>query len=653
MGTRTIATDLKLTGEKEFNTAMADVNSNMKSLRAEMSAVTSEYGKNDASMDQHMRVIDNLEAQNAQQEEVIRAATIALKQNEEAYGADSKQADKFRTIIANAQATINKNKQQIQDHTAAMEKQAKAIEAQAKAIEASEKESKKYIPVTQRMSTAINNAKGRVSDFAASVKDGAHHVPVLAEALDILSAAAPAAGGALKLTGKAVRGIGSAAVSVGKGIGSATVSAGKGVAKLTALSIAASGALATVGVAGLKLMADYAKQSAEAVKDIPTWKLTDQQKQWKAFAGQLEELDKATASAKAALGGVLLPALSDLSTVGAQFLNDFASDMEAASGDTEKQGKVMAEYIGKGAKLIKEKLPEYMETGKALLQGLGEGLSESGPELLDMVLDLLMDLLDGIIEFAPQMGEGGMHLIEKLVQSLIDRGPDILTSAVQLVTQLVQGLAQSAPTLIPQAINLVTTLVTALIQAAPDLLIAGLELILGIVSGLTEGLGNIASSAGEILDTITSAFSDKMDRILEIGSQIVQGIWSGISSGYDWICGKISGWVDDVVKWIKKKLGIESPSRVMRDQVGRYMAQGIGTGFEQEMRNVNRQIQAAINTDFHVPNLGTKVSGYAGRSYNVGSGSRVINLYITAKQLTEEDIRMIVRTVNEELGEAI
>ena len=83
------------------------------------------------------------------------------------------------------------------------------------------------------------------------------------------------------------------------------------------------------------------------------------------------------------------------------------------------------------------------------------------------------------------------------------------------------------------------------------------------------------------------------------------------------------------------------------------MAQGIGVGFEEEMRNVNRQIQAAINTDFRVPNLGPKGAGYSGRSYNVGSGSRVVNLYITAKQLTEEDIRMIVRTVNEELGEAI
>lgn len=588
MGTRTIATDLKLTGEKEFNSAMAAVNSNMKTLKSEMNAVTSEYGKNDASMSQHMQVVKNLEAQNAQQEEVIRAATIALKQNEEAYGADSKQADKFRTIIANAKAQINKNNAELKKHNDAlddMKKSGKGAEVAMKTLQT-----------------------------------------------------------VLKGAGKTISGVGSAALA-----------SGKAVAKLSALSVAAAGVVATVGVAGLKLMSDYAKQAAEAAKAAQEAgePLSDAQKQWLAFSDQLGELEKATASAKAALGGVLLPVLGDLSKVGAQYLNDFAADMEAVAGDTEAQGKVMAQYVAKGAQLIKDKLPEYLQTGKALLKGLSSGLAEEGPELLETGIDLLMDLLDQIIEFAPQIGEGGMQLIEKLVESLIERGPDMVTSAANLVTQLVQGLAQSAPTLIPQALNLVTTLVTALIQAAPDLLLAGLELILGIISGLTQGLGNIASSAGEIIDTIKTAFSDKMDQFRDVGTQIVHGIWNGISSGYDWIAGKISGWVDDVVKWIKNKLGIKSPSRVMRDEIGKYMAQGIGVGFEQEMRSVNRQIQAAINTDFRVPNLGTKVSGYSGRSYNVGSGSRVVNLYITAKQLTEEDIRMIVRTVNEELGEAI
>ena len=293
MGTRTIATDLKLTGEKEFNDSMKAVNSNMKVLRTEMNAVTSEYGKNDASMDQHMQVVKNLEAQNAQQKEVIRAATIALKQNEEAYGKDSKQADKFRTIIANAQSQINKNNAELKKHNDAlddMKKSGKGAEVAMKTLQT-----------------------------------------------------------VLKGAGKTIGGIGSAALA-----------SGKAVAKLSALSVAAAGVVATAGVAGLKLMSDYAKQAAEAAKAAQEAgePLTDAQKQWLAFSDQLGQLDAATASAKAALGGVLLPVLGDLSKVGAQYLDDFAADMEAVAGDTEAQGKVMAQYVAKGAQLIKDKLPE-------------------------------------------------------------------------------------------------------------------------------------------------------------------------------------------------------------------------------------------------------------------------------------------------------
>ena len=83
-----------------------------------------------------------------------------------------------------------------------------------------------------------------------------------------------------------------------------------------------------------------------------------------------------------------MPQLQELSTEGAAFLNDFARDMEAAAGDAKAQGKILSDYIVRGAKLIKEKLPEYVKLGKELFSGLGDGLSEAGPALLDMGLDI-------------------------------------------------------------------------------------------------------------------------------------------------------------------------------------------------------------------------------------------------------------------------
>jgi phage-related protein len=202
------------------------------------------------------------------------------------------------------------------------------------------------------------------------------------------------------------------------------------------------------------------------------------------------------------------------------------------------------------------------------------------------------------------------------------------------------------------AAQLVTQLFTALVQAAPDLLLAGLELIYGIISGVTSGLGDIVSSAGEIIETISTAFGDKIDDFLSIGGDIVKGIWDGISAGTEWIFEKIKGWVDDVVEWICDLLGIASPSKVMKAEVGFWMARGVGEGFEEEMDSVNRQIAKSINTSFDLPEFTFGGNGYRPRSYNTSSG-KVVNLYFTAKTITEAEVNMVIDLVNRKLGDAI
>lgn len=636
MATRTIGTAITLSGEKQFNDGIKAMNSNLKNLRTDMAAVSAEYADNAGSIEALIAKEDILTQSVDQQRAKVDALKEMYKKQKDAYGENSAAADKYRQLVNQASVELSK--------------QTKELEKTRNALKNAEKESKTYTPVTQRMAGAVRDTGSKIKSFASDVVDAARHTPVLGEAMDIAAVSAKGLTVAAKGAGVAVKGVGTAALGLGKVTGASLGALTKGVGAVTAASAAGVAILGAGAVTTLGIMSSMAKETAEAVKDIPDWKLNESQKAWKAYGKQLEAMDASVADAKAALAGVLLPMLSDLSTEGAAFLNDFTRDMTAAAGNTQKQTQVLSDYIVKGAQLIKEKLPEYISAGKELFSGLGEGLSEAGPELLDMGLDLVMDLLNGIIEYAPQLAEAGIALVTQLTQSLIDRGPDLMTSAVGMVTQIVSGLAQAAPKLIPMAGQLVTQLITALVAAAPDLLLAGMELILGIISGITSGLGDIANSAGQIIETAKSAFSEKMDSILSVGKDIVQGIWKGITNGTEWLYGKLSGWVDDVVGWIAKKLGIASPSKVMRDRVGVFMAQGVGVGWEQEMRKVNRQIADSINTSFSVPGFPTGPGPYVGRSYST-AGGKTVNLYITAKSLTEADISMLLDLVNRKLGE--
>jgi phage-related protein len=115
----------------------------------------------------------------------------------------------------------------------------------------------------------------------------------------------------------------------------------------------------------------------------------------------------------------------------------------------------------------------------------------------------------------------------------------------------------------------------------------------------TEGAKNLVTN-------IVNGVRELPSKMLDIGKNVVKGIWNGIKDMGGWIKDKISGFCGGIVKGFKKALGIHSPSRVLKDSVGKYMAMGIGVGFEDEMANVTKEMQNAIPTSFDV---GTNLNG--------------------------------------------
>lgn len=99
-------------------------------------------------------------------------------------------------------------------------------------------------------------------------------------------------------------------------------------------------------------------------------------------------------------------------------------------------------------------------------------------------------------------------------------------------------------------------------------------------NGVKSAFANVGAFFSGIKDKILSVFNNIKEKFLTIGKNVVQGIWEGINKSFDWIKGKIKKWVGNVTDFIKKLFGIKSPSRVMRDSVGKPIVQGIAQGIE-------------------------------------------------------------------------
>lgn len=112
------------------------------------------------------------------------------------------------------------------------------------------------------------------------------------------------------------------------------------------------------------------------------------------------------------------------------------------------------------------------------------------------------------------------------------------------------------------------------------------------VAQFASSLGSKAAEAGSnMVSNIVNAVTGLPSTMAEIGSNIVRGVWNGITGMGSWIKNKVNGFFKGIVDGAKSALGIHSPSRVFRDQVGKYMAQGVGVGFEDETEKIQGDMQ--------------------------------------------------------------
>lgn len=104
-----------------------------------------------------------------------------------------------------------------------------------------------------------------------------------------------------------------------------------------------------------------------------------------------------------------------------------------------------------------------------------------------------------------------------------------------------------------------------------------------------------STAARETAESIVDWFKELPGNMLDIGKNIVQGIWNGIKNAKDWLWDKITGFCSGIMDGFKNALGIHSPSRLMRDIIGKNLVKGISVGIDTEMPDLDKQINSNIN----------------------------------------------------------
>ncbi|HEM4563910.1 TPA: tape measure protein [Streptococcus suis] len=102
----------------------------------------------------------------------------------------------------------------------------------------------------------------------------------------------------------------------------------------------------------------------------------------------------------------------------------------------------------------------------------------------------------------------------------------------------------------------------------------------GLANGITNGTNSPVGKVKNLAVKLREPFSGISGRFSEIGAMAMQGLAGGIQANAGVAIAAANSVASRVTSTIKRALDIHSPSRVMRDEVGRFIPQGIAVGIE-------------------------------------------------------------------------
>mgnify|MGYP002608550778 FL=1 len=303
------------------------------------------------------------------------------------------------------------------------------------------------------------------------------------------------------------------------------------------------------------------------------------------------------ASALPTLTNELLPNLVEL---GVQSISALVQGIQE-NGDSLAAGALS--IVGTLAEGIAELLPMVADTAASLVVSLADGLTESLPNIIPIAIETISTLVENLTENANTVIDAGIQIILALGEGLIAALPQLIETVPQIVINIANVINDNAPKLVDTALYLITRLATGLLAATPTILANIPKIIEAIVAAfmafqwlnlgkqLIDGVANGVKKAGESMATAAkNAFSKFKAKITgsevatelkNIGKYIIDGIVGGIKNSLSRIANVAGKIKDTLLSKLKGLFKIASPSKLMKEEVGAYIGEGIAVGIEE------------------------------------------------------------------------
>ncbi|MED1305612.1 hypothetical protein P4U65_35145, partial [Bacillus pacificus] len=248
---------------------------------------------------------------------------------------------------------------------------------------------------------------------------------------------------------------------------------------------------------------------------------------------------------------------------------------------------------------IIQMLPQLITLAISLITQVATTLIANLPAIIQAGVQILLAVINGIVQVLPQLINAALDLIVKIASTLIANLPKILEAGIKILLMLIAGIVKVLPQLVGAALNLIITLAGELIRNLPKILEAGVQLIWALIKGIVSMVGKLGST---IVTDIVPKIVDTLRKIdlFKIGKDIISGLIDGLGSMAGKVLDKVKSIGSSILDGFTGFFDIHSPSRVMRDKVGKHIGSGLAVGIQQSSGVVLQVVQDLSNSVFGI-----------------------------------------------------
>lgn len=241
---------------------------------------------------------------------------------------------------------------------------------------------------------------------------------------------------------------------------------------------------------------------------------------------------------------------------------------------------------------LQASIPVLLQAAITLLMAIVDAL----PTIIDALVAAIPVIITTLVDFFTNNIDTILGAAIQLLMALVDAIPEILVALGNALPQIISAILNAVVDAVPKLLKKSRELFGKIMEALGELLgkLPGkmLEVRDSIVNGIRNSLGSIGSAAADIVSAIWDHIKELPGMMLDVGRDLVEGLWNGISDMVGWIGDKISGFGDSVLGGLKDFFGIASPSKVMRDEVGKFLPAGIAIGIEDSTLSAVKSVRS-------------------------------------------------------------